>query len=122
MADKYTFGKFVREQRCNLDMTLRNFCKKNGLNCVILSKIERDIQVPKKTELRRFAEALKLLEGTAEYNEFLSLYEQFNPGVYEFSCQDLPVFLPPDITEENVNKLIDSVKEDHAPEEKDMFV
>lgn len=121
MKKENTFGSFVKEQRLGLRMTLRDFCLKNHLDCVVLSKIERGTQLPKMSELRRLCAALKILDDTIEFKEFFEIYDSFKQEPNDFSFQDLPVFLPPDISEDKILKLLDSLKESHSPLERELF-
>lgn len=113
-----TFGDLVIEQRFALKITMREFCLKNNINSAVLSKIERNIQLPKKGELVDFIEALKIYEGSAEHAELLNAYNNFEAERHEFSAKDAPIFFKSDIDPE---KLFQFLKDLDAPEETGLF-
>ena len=76
------FGDLVSEYRLSLGLTIREFCLKNNVDSIVLSKIERGIQVPKNNEIAKFIEALKIFEGSAEHLEFLNAYENFTQETF----------------------------------------
>ena len=113
------FGDLVTEQRLSLGLTLREFCIKNNMNSDILSKIERNIQLPRKCDMSEFIEALKIFEGSPEHRDLIKAYDEFEPEVHEFSGKDLPVFFNPDVDPE---KLIKFLKETDLPDNtRDLF-
>ncbi len=68
------FGDFVRARRAELDLPLRVFCEKNGIDPSNWSKLERGrMQPPQGETLTRYAKALKLKPGSAEWYEFRDL-------------------------------------------------
>ncbi len=66
------FGKYIKEKRLKLDLSLREFCKKNGLDPSNWSKLEREVSKPptNKKILNEFAGYFDIVEGTEEYQEF----------------------------------------------------
>jgi transcriptional regulator with XRE-family HTH domain len=70
-----SFGEFVKKRRLELGLTLRAFCRQNGLDVGNMSKIERGLMDPPKTRAAqdRLAQALRLREGAEEWKEFLEL-------------------------------------------------
>ncbi|MGR3310428.1 MAG: hypothetical protein ACUZ77_06590 [Candidatus Brocadiales bacterium] len=74
MEDKRTFGSFFKEKRIALGFTLRQFCKKHGLDAGNMSKLERGILPPPKDEiLKRYEKLLKLKKGTDDWYLFFDL-------------------------------------------------
>jgi len=69
------FGSFVKTKRLQAGETLRQFCKSNGFDPGNFSKIERGILPPptSREKLNRYAEALRLKEGTDDWIEFFDL-------------------------------------------------
>lgn len=68
------FGKFFKEKRMTLGLTLRRFCEVHNLDAGNLSKIERGILPPPKDEiLKRYAGYLKLKERTNDWYMFFDL-------------------------------------------------
>jgi len=116
-----TFGFLIEEQRHALGYTLRSFCLKYKINPRILSKIERDIQLPKMGELLQLIESLKILEGSVEHAELTNAYNSFIPKSEKFELSDLPLFLKPDVTEEEITDLIKVISDSNSPEDKDLF-
>lgn len=75
-----TFGRFVKEIRMELGLTLREFCRDNELDSVAISKIERDVEIPSwklsYQEVISLANALQLSD--IEENQLLDLaFSQF---------------------------------------------
>jgi transcriptional regulator with XRE-family HTH domain len=69
------YGEFVRELRSRKRITLREFCRENGIDASNWSKIERgDLPAPQyRAELERYAIALGLKEGEDEWYRFFDL-------------------------------------------------
>ena len=67
------FGKLLKEKRLKLDLSLREFCKKNNLDPSNWSKYERGVSKPPVNTkiLDEFAGYLEIKKGTAEYQEFI---------------------------------------------------
>lgn len=70
-----TFGKYFRQRRLELEMTLRSFCQRYGYDPAYISRIERDILAPPddKEKLKAFAKALNIKEGTEDWVTFFDL-------------------------------------------------
>jgi len=66
------FGKLIKEKRLSLDLTLREFCKKNNLDPSNWSKLEREVSKPpiNKQILKEYAKYLNIKEGSEEYQNF----------------------------------------------------
>lgn len=75
MAEKMTFGRFFKERRIALGLTLRKFCERHDLDVGNLSKVERGILPPPKSEeiLKKYAEYLKLKKASDDWYEFFDL-------------------------------------------------
>lgn len=75
MKKRRTFGGFFKEKRIALGLTLRKFCEKYNLDAGNISKLERGILPPPKSEeiLKRYAKCLELKEGTDSWYEFFDL-------------------------------------------------
>lgn len=75
MENKKTFGEVFKEKRMNTGLTLRQFCEKYNLDAGNMSKMERGIAQPPKSEelLKKYAKLLKLEEGTDDWYLFFDL-------------------------------------------------
>ncbi|OIO33148.1 MAG: hypothetical protein AUJ70_03850 [Candidatus Omnitrophica bacterium CG1_02_40_15] len=75
METKKTFGEFFKEKRMNTGLTLRHFCEKHNLDAGNMSKMERGISQPPKSEelLKKYAKLLKLEEGSDNWYLFFDL-------------------------------------------------
>jgi transcriptional regulator with XRE-family HTH domain len=74
MDGRKTFGSCFKERRIKLDLTLRQFCEKHGIDPGNLSKVERGVLPPPKDEiLKKYAHYLKLKEASDEWYEFFDL-------------------------------------------------
>ena len=75
MSTDKTFGGFFRSKRKRLSPTLREFCRRNGFDAGNISRLERGLVSPPQTRqlLESYAKALKLEEGTAEWDRFFEL-------------------------------------------------
>jgi len=75
MKENLTFGGFFRLKRVELELTLREFCKRNAFDPGNISKIERDLLAPPAgEELKvRYALALGLKKGTDDWLTFFDL-------------------------------------------------
>ena len=69
------FGRFVREKRLELGLTLRKFCRNHGYDCGNFSKIERGVfpAPQRRPELERLAQALGLAERSDDWLLFFDL-------------------------------------------------
>lgn len=69
-----TFGEFIKDRRIKLNLTLREFCVRNGFDPGNYSKLERGVFPPPRSEkLREYAIALGIQEGTSEWIELFDL-------------------------------------------------
>jgi len=75
METKKTFGGFFKEKRIGISLTLRQFCEKHNLDAGNMSKMERGLSQPPKSEelLKKYAKLLKLEEGTDDWYLFFDL-------------------------------------------------
>lgn len=69
------FGAFFKKRRLELGLTLRAFCRENGLDIGNTSKVERGLLHPPKTRLvlENYAKALKLKQGSEDWEAFFEL-------------------------------------------------
>ncbi|MBN2212799.1 MAG: helix-turn-helix transcriptional regulator [Bacteroidales bacterium] len=115
------FGQYIKELRIKNQITLREFCKRAGLDPSNWSKIERGINAPPKSKeaLVTIAKALNLTVNSAEYNQlfdyamidFIPAELAENTNVLE----KLPLFFRTargeKPTEEELNELIRLIKQ-----------
>lgn len=75
MVRKHMFGEFFKSKRIELKLTLREFCLKHKLDPGNISKLERGILPPPKSQkkLKEYAAYLKLKEGTDDWYQFFDL-------------------------------------------------
>jgi transcriptional regulator with XRE-family HTH domain len=64
-------GEYIKELRIKNQITLREFCKRSGLDPSNWSKVERGINAPPKSKevLEIIAKALDLTVNSSEYNQ-----------------------------------------------------
>ncbi|GBR77044.1 transcriptional regulator HipB [Candidatus Termititenax persephonae] len=68
------FGDFFLELRKRQNLSLREFCQKNGFDASNISKLERGILPPPQNEvLEKYAKALELVVGTDDWYQFHDL-------------------------------------------------
>jgi transcriptional regulator with XRE-family HTH domain len=69
------FGRFFKQKRRELGLSLRAFCRENGLDPGNLSKLERGVLAPPegREKLEAYAAMLGLEEGTDAWFEFFDL-------------------------------------------------
>ena len=69
------FGEYARQLRLSKRLTLREFCRKAGLDPSNWSKVERGLHLPPKGRevLASVAETLELNEGSEEWNSLFEL-------------------------------------------------
>jgi len=72
MAIKTTFGEYFKAKRIEKGFTLREFCKKYGLDPGNISKLERGLLPPpaSREKLEEYATFLGLKRGNDEWLEF----------------------------------------------------
>ncbi|MBN1414160.1 MAG: transcriptional regulator [Bacteroidales bacterium] len=116
---KTTFADFVRNKRIASGLTLREFCRKSGIDASNWSKVERGLlQPPQSREiLNDIAVVIKIEEGSEEYKEMFDLaaLSSIPEGFIEKEIiEQLPVFFRTirgdNPTEEEVNALIAKIK------------
>lgn len=75
MIAKKTFGSYFKDCRIELGITLREFCKKHGLDPGNTSKLERGLLPPPqdREKLEEYARALGLKKGTARWLDFFDI-------------------------------------------------
>ncbi len=80
MRSNQNFGEFFKNKRLELGLTLREFCRVHGLDAGNVSKLERGVLMPSRDEdkLTRYAEALNLRRGSAEWDFFFDLADIAN--------------------------------------------
>ena len=68
------FGRFFKEKRRALGLSLREFCRKHNVDAGNLSKIERGIWTPEGREtLEKYARMLDIREGSDDWLTFFDL-------------------------------------------------
>src|SRR5262245_13537442 len=75
MASSKDFGAFFRSSRKALGLSLREFCRRNGLDAANISRLERGLVLPPQSRqlLESYAKALKLVKDTAAWETFFEL-------------------------------------------------
>jgi transcriptional regulator with XRE-family HTH domain len=74
---KQTFGRFLKAKRLALDLSLREFARKVGMQPSNYCNLESDVLAPPPTEgLERIGKALGLKKGTPDYAKFHDLSAQ----------------------------------------------
>lgn len=75
MAKPANFGAFCRARRNALGLSLREFCRRNGLDAGNVSRMERGLLSPPQTRqaLEEYAAALKVAIGSADWQRLLDL-------------------------------------------------
>jgi transcriptional regulator with XRE-family HTH domain len=68
-----TFGECFRDIRIHTEPSLRKFCAKHGFDPGNISKLERGLMTPPRTEarLQRYVKALGIKRGSDQYNLLL---------------------------------------------------
>lgn len=122
MSVAKTFGKFFKQKRIALGLTLREFCRLNGFDPGNISKIERGLLPPPQTTDKRlqYARALGIEEGTDDWLEFCDLATtsagKIPPDMVSNTevMNALPVLFRSvrrkDLDEEDLKKLIESIE------------
>lgn len=68
------FGDFFKEKRLTLDKSLRQFCLENDFDAGNISKLERGLfNPPGERELKKYAKALSIKEGSDDWMKFCDL-------------------------------------------------
>jgi transcriptional regulator with XRE-family HTH domain len=74
---KTTFGQFLKTKRLELDLSLREFARKVGMQPSNYCNIESDVLPPPPADgLERIGKVLSLKKGTPDYEEFHDLAAQ----------------------------------------------
>lgn len=124
MDDYNDFGKFFKEKRIFLKLTLREFCRRNNFDPGNISKLERGILLPTqdREKLANYSSALGLDPGSSEWDNFFDLADIANRRIPEDLTDDkrlldaLPVLFRTvrgkETDDEAKRKLIDYIKEE----------
>ena len=69
------FGKYITELRISRGITLREFCRRNGLDPSNWSKIERSVAPPPRSKktIESILDSMDIEKGTEDYNDALDL-------------------------------------------------
>ncbi len=75
MVHGNAFGEFVKGKRLALGIALREFCRDNGLDWGNLSRVERGVSAPPKSQkaLEAYAKALCLKPSSEDWTTFFDL-------------------------------------------------
>ena len=89
MAPVNAFAAFFKEKRLSTGLSLREFCKQNGLDWGNTSKLERGRISPPKSQraLLPYAQALGIEEGSDEWQAFHEL-AQISAGIIPDEVMD----------------------------------
>jgi transcriptional regulator with XRE-family HTH domain len=69
-----TFGQFLKEKRLALDLSLREFARRLGMQPSNYCNVEADVLPPPPAEtLKKLGQALGLKKGTSDYETFHDL-------------------------------------------------
>ena len=71
----HKFGHFFKKMRLKTGLTLRQFCKENGLDPGNISKIERGIMPPptSREKLEQYANCLRIKVDSDEWYDYFDL-------------------------------------------------
>ena len=94
MKPKALFGEFFKQKRIEGGLTLREFCKKYGLDPGNMSKLERGLITPpdKREKLEKYASCLGIDKGTADWYEFFDRAAACKGEIPEEIMQDEEIF------------------------------
>ena len=118
------FGAFFKLKRIEKGLTLRQFCEDNDFDPGNISKLERGILAAPQSDdkLKKYAKALGIKPGGAEYIEFIDLAATSgrNFKVKNIKDPDLLKMLPvlfrtldkKDLTEDKLERIIKIIKEE----------
>jgi len=75
MAHKVTFGQFFKKMRGKKGLSLRRFCIENNLDPGNISKMERGLIPPPKSQekLEQYASYLEVEKGSDDWYEYFDL-------------------------------------------------
>ena len=122
MAINKNFGKFFKEKRRKLGLSLRKFCRINGKDPGNISKLERGLLSPPQTRAKRleYTEALGIKENTDDWLTFCDLAATSVGKIPQDIASDeevlraLPVLFRSirrrSLEEEDLKKLVESVR------------
>ena len=120
-----TFGEFFKEKRLSAGHTLRRFCAEFDLDPGNISKMERGIIPPSSSRLEEYALCLGIEKESAEWQDFHDLAAASQGRIPEDIRREekLVAALPLVFrtlrnerpTEEQLEKLIEIVREAHSP-------
>jgi transcriptional regulator with XRE-family HTH domain len=125
-----SFGDLVKDLRIAQKKTLRQFCLDHGHDPSNWSKIERGINSPPKDEktLERWAKQLGLKPNTPEWQNFMDQADIARGEIPSDLLNDeelvkkLPVFFRTvrgaELTEKELDDLIQKIREAHSPGER----
>jgi len=125
-----SFGDLVKDLRIKQEKTLRQFCLDHGHDPSNWSKIERGINPPPRDEktLERWAKQLGLKDDSPEWHHFMDLADVARGEIPKHVLTDeelltkLPVFFRSirgaELTKEQLDDLIQKVREAHSPGER----
>ena len=117
-----SFGEFFQSRKLHAGLSLRQFCIRHKFNPSNISKLERGRSAMAEDEnvLRRYAEALSLVEGSEEWRQFFDLAYACNGIIPPDLLTDdevvtrLPVIYRTlrgeSITEEQFNNLVEIIR------------
>ena len=102
MNSKPKIGFILFQQRVNkLEETLRSFCLKNSVDSIFISKLERN-----KIKIDN-----ELIEKISKiYQLPVERLKQCDLDIVD-NIIDFPVFLPPNISEDQMKKLLSAIKD-----------
>lgn len=124
------FGGFVKRRRIALGMTLREFCRVNGLDAGNMSKYERGVLSPPQSHQARaqIARALQIEEGTDDWTALFDLADlsagRIPPDLAadEELTEHLPLLFRTargeKLSEEELRALIESIRREGVPSDK----
>lgn len=119
-----TFGEYFKKLRLKSKVTLRQFCVDNGFDPGNISKLERGLMLPPRSEekLDHYAAALGIKKGSDEYIEFLDLAASAHMtlSIKEITDQQLIEKLPvlfrtvdnKDLTPEKLERIIKLIEKE----------
>lgn len=125
-----SFGDLVKDLRIAQKKTLRQFCLDHGHDPSNWSKLERNINPPPRDEktLQKWAKQLGLKPDTEQWQEFMDLADMARGEIPKHVLNDeellkkLPVFFRSirgaELTEKQLDDLIQMVREAHSPGER----
>jgi len=120
----YAFGELFKKKRIALDLTLRDFCDKNTLDHILISRIECGIlPPPQHEELVRYAKCLKIEQNSDDWHRFFNIARSSTEAINDRKNKDVecsilkilpvsPGFKPDGskFTEKQLDDLIDIIK------------